>query len=64
MKTELEEKMNKQKTDWVLKHFQCKGLDPHNESIKWICDTVDKLNATIEIVNLNKYYNKLKYYET
>jgi len=49
MKTELEEKMNKQKTDWVLKHFRCKGLGPHNESIKWICETVEKLDATIDI---------------
>ena len=49
MKTELEEKLNKQKTDWVLKHFRCEGLDPHNKSIEWICETAEELNATLDI---------------
>ena len=49
MKTEIEEKMNKQKTDWVLKHFHCEGLAPHNRSIEWICETAQQLNATIDI---------------
>jgi hypothetical protein len=49
MKTEIEEKMNKQKIDWVLKHFHCEGLDPHNRSIEWICETAQELNATIDI---------------
>ncbi|MDP6888445.1 MAG: hypothetical protein QF454_00240 [Candidatus Thalassarchaeaceae archaeon] len=49
MKTELEEKLNKQRIDWVLKNFHCEGLDPHNRSIEWICETAQELNATIDI---------------
>ena len=49
MKTKLEEKIYKQKIDWVLKHFHCEGLDPHNRSIEWICETAQELNATIDI---------------
>ena len=49
MKTELEEKINKQRTDWVLKHFCCEGLEPHNRSIEWICETAKDVGATIDI---------------
>ena len=54
MKTEIEEKMYKQKIDWVLKHFRCEGLEPHNRSIEWICETAEELNATIDIGGENR----------
>ncbi len=57
MKTELEEKMNKQRTDWVLKHFCCEGLEPHNRSIEWICETADELGAKIDIGGENRRYS-------
>lgn len=49
MPTELEEKLNKQRIDWVLKHFHCKGLEPHNLSLKWVCETLQDVNALIDI---------------
>jgi hypothetical protein len=49
MKTELENKINKQRIDWVLKHFHCEGLEPHNLSLKWICETIQDVNATLDI---------------
>jgi hypothetical protein len=54
MKTELEEKLNNQRTDWVLKHFHCKGLEPHNRSIEWVIETVQDLGATIDIGGENR----------
>ena len=49
MKIESEEKSNKEGTDWVLKNFHCEGLDPHNRSLEWVCETVEELNAVIDI---------------
>ena len=49
MKTKLENKINQERKKWVLKHFRCEGLDPHNRSLEWVCETAEELNATIDI---------------
>jgi len=49
MKTKLEKSIEQQRIDWVLKHFHCNGLEPHNRSIEWVIETLQEIGASIDI---------------
>ena len=54
MKTELEKSIEQQRIDWVQKHFHCNGLEPHNRSLEWIIETIEELDAHIDLGGENR----------
>ncbi|MEE2758657.1 MAG: hypothetical protein VYA86_01620 [Candidatus Thermoplasmatota archaeon] len=37
------------KMDWIRNNLYCEGLEPHNLSIEWVIETIEKLAAEVNI---------------
>ena len=64
MKTKIEEKEEEKEEEnplaWIVKHFHCEGLDPHNLSLDWICETIEEVGATIDIGGENSVFQPFR----
>ena len=54
MVNQIEQNLDKQSENWLLKHIYCEGLEPHNRSIEWIIETIDELGAVVDIGGENR----------
>ena len=61
MVNQIEQNLDKQSENWLLKHIYCEGLEPHNRSIEWIIETIDELGAVVDIGGENRDHRSAHY---